>query len=98
MGLFRDRESVRRRLHSVEEIGDAGGDVVVDQAHAFYAVDLTRTVANDSVRRSPTGLLPPWAFSQCCEDHRLCLPMRFDFMLKQGLELPCSALKEMVCR
>ncbi len=32
-------EQGRPGLHSVEEIGDAGGDVVADQAHAFYAVD-----------------------------------------------------------
>ena len=37
--LFQDSESGRPGLHSVEEIGDAGGDVVADQAHAFDAVD-----------------------------------------------------------
>ena len=47
--------------------------------------DLTRTVSNDSARRSPAGLLAPWAFSQWCEDHRPYRPMRFDFRLKQGV-------------
>ena len=47
--------------------------------------DLPRTVSNDSARRLPAGLLPPWAFSQWCEDHRPYQPMRFDFMLKQGV-------------
>ena len=61
--------------------------------------DLPRTVSNDSARRSPTGLLPPWAVSQWREDHRPYQPMRLDFMLRQRRELPCSALlKEMVCR
>jgi serine/threonine protein kinase len=58
-----------------------------------------RPVSNDSARGLPAGLLPPWAFSQWCEDHRPYQPMRFDFTLKQKRELPCSAvLKEMVCR
>jgi hypothetical protein len=38
-GLFRDSGSVRPGLHSVEEIGGAGGDVVAGQAHPFDAVD-----------------------------------------------------------
>ena len=45
--------------------------------------DLARTVSNDSARRSPAGPLPPWSFSQRCEDHRPYQSMRFDFRLKQ---------------
>jgi len=47
--------------------------------------ELTRTVSNDSARRSPAGLLPPWVFSQWCEDHGPYQPMRFDLILKQGV-------------
>ena len=60
--------------------------------------DLTRTVSNDSARRSPAGL-PLGSLVRGCEDQRPYQPMRFDLMLKEKRELPCSALlKEMVCR
>ena len=70
MSSFKTVSQDDRVLRSVEEIGDAVCDVVADQAHALDAVD-------------PARLLPPWAFSQWCEDHRPYQPMRFDFRLNQ---------------